>query len=116
MRVPTFGRTQIAASAPSWAGGRGAAATFGWQRAGISLVVLLTASFVGLKGYERMRPTAAAAAPLQTASITKRSIVERVSLPGTAASGRQAKLSFSASGAGVSVSGVVKSISVKTGD
>lgn len=116
MRVPTFSRTQIAASAPSWAGVRGAAATFGWQRAAISLVVLLTTSFVGLKAYERVRPAAAPAVPLQTASIAKRSIVERVSLPGTAASGRQAKLSFSASGAGVSVSGVVKGISVKTGD
>lgn len=116
MRVPTFSRTQIAASAPSWAGVRGAAATFAWQRAAISLVVLLTTSFVGLKAYERVRPAAAPAVPLQTASIAKRSIVERVSLPGTAASGRQAKLSFSASGAGVSVSGVVKGISVKTGD
>lgn len=116
MRVPSFSRTQIAASAPSWAGARGAAVTFGWQRAAISLVVLLTTSFVGLKGYERIRPAAAPTAPLQTATIAKRSIVERVSLPGTAASGRQAKLSFSASGAGVSVSGVVKSISVKTGD
>src|SRR3954452_13794895 len=114
MRVPTFRRTQIAA--PGWAGVRGAEATFGWQRAAISLVVLLVTSFAGLKAYERVRPATAPAAPLQTANIAKRSIVERVSLPGTVGSARQAKLSFSASGAGVSVSGVVRSISVKTGD
>jgi multidrug efflux pump subunit AcrA (membrane-fusion protein) len=112
MRVPTL----PSASAASWAGLRGAAAAFGWRRAAISVAVLLGAGFAGLKGYEQVRPTAAPAAPVQTAAVAKRTIVERVSLPGTAASSRTAKLSFSASSSGVSVSGTVKSIAVRTGD
>lgn len=112
MRVPTL----PTASATTWAGLRSAATAFGWRRAAISLAVLLGAGFAGLKGYEQVRPTPAPAAPVQTAAAAKRTIVERVSLPGTAASSRTAKLSFSASSSGVSVSGTVKSIAVRTGD
>lgn len=113
MRVPTL---PPGVSGVGWQGVRGGAAAFGWRRAGISLAVLLATGFAGLKGYERMRPVAAPAAPVQSVAAAPRTIVERVSLPGTAGSSRQAKLSFSASSSGVSVSGTVKSISVRTGD
>ena len=112
MRVPTL----PTAAAASWSGLRGAALAFGWRRAAISLAVLLGAGVAGLKGYEQVRPATAPAAPLQTVAAAKRTIIERVSLPGTAASSRTAKLSFSASSSGVSVSGTVKSIAVRTGD
>lgn len=112
MRVPTLPSIPIA----NWQGMRSAAAAFGWRRGAISLAVLLGAGLAGLKGYEQVRPAAAPVAPVQTVAVAKRTIVERVSLPGTAASSRTAKLSFAASSSGVSVSGTVKSISVRTGD
>ena len=93
-----------------------AVGAFGWRRIAVSLAVLLGAGVVGLKGYEQVRPAPAPVAPAQTVAAAKRTIVERVSLPGTAASARTAKLSFSASSSGVSVSGTVKSIAVRTGD
>ena len=56
MRVPTV---PSGVSGAGWQGLRGAAAAFGWKRAGISLAVLLVTGFAGLKGYERMRPAVA---------------------------------------------------------
>ena len=95
---------------------RGAAAGLTWRRGLLGAALLLVVGFAAVKGYERVRPAPKPVAPVQTAAAAKRSIVESVALPGTAATGRQAKLSFSASGAGVSVSGTVRSVSVKTGD
>ena len=95
---------------------RGAAAGLTWRRWLLGGLALLAVGFAAVQGYQRLRPAPTVVAPVQTVAAAKRSVVESVALPGTAATGRQAKLSFSASGAGVSVSGTVKSVSVKTGD
>ena len=95
---------------------REGAARLGWRRGLIGAAALIVLAVAAVQGYQRLRPAPKAVPALQTVAAAKRSIVETVALPGTAATGRQAKLSFSASGAGVSVSGTVKSVSVKTGD
>src|SRR5262249_8027115 len=95
---------------------RGALGALGWKRGLVSLAVVVGSSVAGFQGYQRLHPEPKAAAPLQTATASQRSIVERVSLPGTVGAGRQSKLSFAASTNGASVNGTVKSVSVKTGD
>lgn len=101
----------------SGAGGvRGAAAAFGARRIAISAVVLLVSAFGGYQVYQRFAPKEAVAPPVQTAQAAQRTLVERASLPGTIGAGRQARLSFSAAAAGVSVSGTVQAIPVRTGD
>lgn len=101
----------------SGAGGvRGAAAAFGGRRIAVSAVVLLVSAFVGYRAYQRLAPKEVVAAPAQTVQAAQRTLVERASLPGTIGAGRQARLSFSAAAAGVSVSGTVQGIAVRTGD
>ncbi len=115
MRVPGFGSSVNPTA--NWPGARAAAGAFGWRRALIGLLVLGGSSVAGYQVYQRTLgvPIAAPAAS-QSATAARRSIVERVSLPGSVAAARQSKLSFAASGNGVSVSGTVKGISVRTGD
>src|SRR5258708_4407833 len=115
MRIPTLGSP--GASLPGGLGRmRGAAAGFGWRRGLTALVVLGVASVGGVKGYERLHPAPKAAVAVQTVPAAQRSIVEAVTLPGTVGAGRLATLSFSAASNGTSISGIVKSVSVKTGD
>lgn len=115
MRVPGFGN--LAAPTAPWPSVRGAAGSFGLRRALIGLVVLGGSSVLGYQLYQRtLGAEVAPPVPAQTVVATRRSIVERVSLPGSVAAARQSKLSFAASGSGVSVSGTVRSISVRTGD
>ena len=115
MRVPGSG--SVAAPSASWPGALGAASGFGWRRALIGLVVLGGSSVLGYQLYQRTLGTEQAPPPaVQTAAAGRRSLVDSVTLPGTVTAARLSQLSFAASGSGQSVSGTVKSISVRTGD
>ncbi|MFA7249336.1 MAG: biotin/lipoyl-binding protein, partial [Dehalococcoidia bacterium] len=72
--------------------------------------------FGGVKAYQYFYPSTPVAIAPQTAAAARRTIVEQVSLPGTVGAARTARLSFSAASSGVSISGTVRSISVRTGD
>ena len=80
---------------------------------GVAIAVL---GFAGWQGWQKLHPATKTVAAVQTVPATRRSIVESVTLPGTVGSGRTSKLSFASSSSGASISGIVKSISVKTGD